>query len=107
MYWLTGVLGLFIAISPYVFAYTDNVYAFWTSIVVGLGIALISLFEAVQNGEEQWEYWVVALLGLGMVAAPFMFGFTNHVYALWTSVVTGAIVALLAASQGYNLFNKT
>jgi hypothetical protein len=42
-------------------------------------------------------YWITGLLGLALIAAPFVFGYSGSVSALWADVVIGALVAIASA----------
>jgi hypothetical protein len=37
-------------------------------------------------------YWVTGILGLALMVAPFLLGYTSNVTAFWTSLVAGLIV---------------
>lgn len=101
MYWLTGVLGLGMAVAPFAFGYNTNSLAMWTSIVLGLIVALVSFYEAMDESKAKWEWWVVGIAGILAVIAPFVFGFTLTTIALWTFIALGAIVFIVA---GYEVF---
>jgi hypothetical protein len=88
-------------VAPFGFGYSNNTYALWTSIILGAGVLVASIIEAFDARKAKWEYWVAGLAGLAAVIAPFVFGFTTLTMALWTTIVLGAIVLILA---GYKLF---
>jgi len=47
-------------------------------------------------------YWVTGLLGLILAAAPWAFGYSDNMVALWTSLIVGAatiVVSILEAAQ--------
>lgn len=44
-------------------------------------------------------YWLTAILGLLMVIAPWVLGFSDNTNALWTSVALGAVLFLLSAVE--------
>jgi len=46
-------------------------------------------------------YWYTGILGLLMVAAPWVLGFSSDTSAMWTSVALGAILFVLAAVEAY------
>lgn len=100
MYWITAVLGLAMGIAPYVLGYSDNTNAFWTSIVLGAVVLIVSLYEAIDEEKARWEYVVAALAGLLAVIAPFALGFTALTSALWATIVLGAVIVILS---GYEL----
>lgn len=99
MYWITGVLGLILAVAPFVFGYDVNTAALWTSLLVGGATVLVSVIEAAQNDKKNWEYWTVGILGLLTVTAPFMFGFSGLTNARWTSIVVGLLITLFAGTR--------
>lgn len=107
MYWLTGIVGIFMIAAPYVFNYSDNTTALWTSIISGFVVAGASLWEAVATRKENWEYWVAALVGVFAIAAPFLLGFGHILSATWTTVIAGAVVAVLAGYKVLGGSSKT
>ncbi len=96
MYYLTGLLGLVAIGAPFVFGYSGDITALWTSIILGIVLLGSSVFEALANDKERWEYWVAGIAGLGAIIAPFVLGFSALATALWTMVVIG-VVAIIAA----------
>lgn len=96
MYWLTGILGIAMAIAPFVLGYTHNTIAMWTSIVLGVVVTVASIFGWVDRTHAKWGWGTVALAGILAVIAPFYFGFTGLTMALWTLVVLGVWVVILA-----------
>lgn len=99
MYWITGILGLILAISPYMFGYSNDAAALWTSLIVGGATIVVSLLEATRADRDQWEYWVAGILGLFAVIAPFILGFGGNTSAMWTTVVIGILIAIFAGSR--------
>lgn len=99
MYWITGILGLAMAVAPFLFGYTSNQPALWTSILVGLLVVGASVWEMAKNDRENWEYWVAGILGLLAVAAPFILNFSGYAVAMWTSVTVGLLIAVVAGSR--------
>lgn len=99
MYWITGVLGLILASAPYIFGYSNDTAALWTSLIVGGATIAVSLLEAARADKEQWEYWTAGILGLIAVISPFMFGFGGNASAMWTSIVVGVLIAVFAGSR--------
>ena len=99
MYWVTGVLGLLLVICPFIFAYSDNAAALWTSVIAGFLIAIASLIEKAVEDKENWEYWVAAVIGIFTIVSPFIFGFNDHATALLVTMVIGVLVTITAASR--------
>lgn len=100
MYWLTGIAGLFFMLAPYLFNYMDNPTALWTSLGAGLIVLGASLWEGFRADKEKWEYWVAAVVGIFAIAAPFVLNFgAAATSAMWTTMIMGAIIAVLAGSK--------
>lgn len=96
MYLLTGFLGLVAIVAPYIFGYSQDSTALWTSLIIGAILVIASVFEGIAADRERWEYWVVGAAGVGSILAPFALGFSALSSALWTLVIIG-IVTVLAA----------
>jgi uncharacterized membrane protein HdeD (DUF308 family) len=92
---------LALAIAPFVFGYTNHTYALWASIVLGVVALATSAYKIFMNAESNWEGWIIGVTGILAIAAPFVFGFSTLVAAMWAFIVIGAILFLLAV---YELF---
>jgi bacteriorhodopsin len=103
MYWVTGILGLILGAAPWMFGYSTNMVALWTSLIVGAATIIVSIVEAAQADRQQWEYWTAGVLGLIAIIAPFVFGFGNYANAMWSSVVLGILIAIFAGSRAFTL----
>lgn len=47
-------------------------------------------------------YWLTGILGALFVVAPFVLGYRDNSYAMWTSVVLGAVVLLASIFEAYD-----
>lgn len=99
MYYLTGLAGIILIIAPYIFGYATNAPALWTSLVAGIVVLVASIWEGIETRKEDWEYWVAVIVGILAILAPFALGFGSIASAMWTSVVMGASIAILAGSK--------
>jgi uncharacterized membrane protein HdeD (DUF308 family) len=45
-------------------------------------------------------YWVTGILGILLIIAPFVAGYTNDPAALWSNIIIGAIVVIVSAIEG-------
>jgi VIT1/CCC1 family predicted Fe2+/Mn2+ transporter len=41
-------------------------------------------------------YWILSILGLLLVISPFALGYNNDTNAMWSSIVLGAVIALVS-----------
>lgn len=99
MYWMTGILGLFLMFSPYIFNYANDPSATWVSLGSGFVVLVVSIWEGAEKKETRWEYWVAAIVGVFAILAPFIFGFGSITVATWTTVIVGAIIAILSGTK--------
>ena len=100
MYWITGVIGLASIVAPFVLGYNDNNTALWTSLIVGVALVAASAWEGfVAHDRDNLEYWLIGLVGIGAIAAPFAFGFSDLTEAFWTSVAAGVLAVLVAGTR--------
>lgn len=54
------------------------------------------------TGKTAWTNWIVALFGLWILATPFfMTGSVDSGTAMWSNVISGLVVLVLAGWNGY------
>jgi|SRR5262245_33322787 len=94
--WASFVLGLWLAVSPWIAGYAEYETATAHAIGAGLVLAIASHFECVACHEQPAEWFNLAG-GAWVVCAPFILEFRSAV-AIANCVVVGALVAALAAS---------
>lgn len=101
MYWITGILGLALIVAPFALGFSSNSIALWASVILGAAVVLVSGIKAVTHDTARWEYWVAGILGLAAIVAPFVLRFSAQATAMWTNIVLGALVAVLAGYQAF------
>lgn len=95
MSWLIALLGVVLAIAPWLLGYSDESAAMWTSLVIGIVVAVVAAYDAITGDERRWEEWLAVIAGAAAVIAPFIF-FSSVTTAVWTSVVIGVLLIVLA-----------
>jgi hypothetical protein len=102
--WLAGtkaVLGLWLIAAPFVLGVSGA--GLWNAVVVGSLIALASGYNwyltTTDEDVNRLVAYSAAVLGLWVIAAPFVFGVGTA--AMWNDVIVGAIVASFAGYNGY------
>ena len=88
-------LAIFLCLSPWLFSRANGTAAIDLR-ASGAAIALLSL--AAMAAFAAWEEWANLLLGLWLIASPWMLGFA-HTRAMHFSIAVGAAVAFLAALE--------
>lgn len=87
------LLAALLFVSPWLFRLTNGSgkMDLWASSAV---IAVISLAAIIAY--RDWEEWANLLLGLWLIASPWLLGFA-HTHAMHLSIGVGVVVAFLAA----------
>jgi SPW repeat len=84
-------------VSPWLLGFAAHQTASWNAwisavlIAIVAGVALAQLYH--------WEEWANVILGLWAAVSPWALGFAGETYALWTHVLIGLAVAVLAAYE--------
>ncbi len=95
--WFGMVLGLLMAVSPWVVEDHVSRAAAWNAVVVG--VLLFFLAELEYAVFHRWEEIGELALGLWLIASPYFFGFyTAGAFRFWHSTI-GGLVILLAALE--------
>jgi hypothetical protein len=91
----TGAFGLFLFVSPWLFAYVSEQARvdIWTS---GAAIAAISIAAIVAFSD--WEEWTNLALGLWLIVSPWALGFA-HTRAMHVTILIGVLVSTFAALE--------
>jgi len=91
---INALLGICIAISPWVMGYQGMTMAMGNAVVVGL--ALVAAAMGAIFVPRAWEEWTEAGLGLWLMVSPWILGFGMHRDAMLTAVLMGLAVVVLA-----------
>jgi hypothetical protein len=98
---LSALIGLWLFLSPWIFANADSSVAApltngaeWNLWIVSAAVIVLSLVALLAY--QAWEEWGSALLGLWLVASPWIFGFGDATAMAWNVAVSGAVVVVLA-----------
>jgi len=97
------LLAMLLFVSPWLFAGASGVSAMdiWAS---SAAIAAISLAAIVAF--SNWEEWANLVLGIWLIASPWVLGFT-HTSAMHFSIGIGGAVAFLAALELWLLYDAS
>jgi len=92
--------GAWLAISPFTLSFTNLTTAMWTAIVGGVALMLFSLYSALSESYKGYVAGLEVVVGIGLVLAPFVVGFTGSSSVLWSFITAGSLTALFAAADG-------
>ena len=91
---LNFLLGVALLIAPWGLGFATDVVPTWNAFIVGAVIALLAL--AALFAFQEWEEWVRGALGVWLVIAPWVLGFSGHTTALYTHLIIGIATIVLA-----------
>ena len=96
--WVVVLAGIWEVVAPFVLGYTVTTAALWDAVIVGAVLIVLGAWAALSNqeGTDRGLDWLNALVGLWLIAAPFVLEYTGIAAALWNDVVVGIIVAVVA-----------
>ena len=86
--------GLWLAISPYFLDYSGLGSAMTNSVIIGIVVAVLAI---VRFNEDQmtWPSWLNALLGVWMILAPAVIGFSYSSTAGLNSLILGIVILVV------------
>ena len=94
--WASFALGLWLAVSPWLAAYTDNEAATANAAFVGTALALGAHFQV--GLCEIAAEWLTVAVGLWLMCAPFVLGFEGAGVPAANCLAVGSFVTALALS---------
>ena len=91
---LTGLLGVWLLVSPWVLGFAANTTPTANAALVGL--ALLATALGATFVPRAWEEWTEVALGAWLVISPWVLSFQTVRNAMMSAVVTGIAVLVLA-----------
>ena len=91
---VNAVIGVWLMISPWVLGFQNSSPALSNSLIIGMALLATALGAILVP--SAWEEWTEVGLGVWMVLAPWMFGFSNLGLATANALVSGVLILALA-----------
>ncbi len=88
--WLNFLLGLWLFLAPF-FGVGALPPASWNSWIFGIVVMVLS--GSAMLMPQRWQEWSNVLVGLWLIAAPFVLLFSQP-QAFWNHIVLGVIIAI-------------
>ena len=89
------LLAACLFISPWILGFTGDMMAARNAWIIGVVLALVAV--AALSMFREWEEWVNLVLGVWLMAAPWVLGFTGNFNAFWTHTILGVLTAAVSA----------
>lgn len=98
--WFNLILGAWLVVAPFAGIGVAGGAAAWNSYIAGAAVAIFAVAAILRP--QLWEEWVNLVVGLWLIAAPFVLGFTDQAVVMWNQIIVGLVIgadALWAAVQ--------
>jgi len=93
---LNILLGIWLVIAPFVLNYARLEAAQTNDIIVGIIVAIIGAIRSFGAFTQPAWSWVNVVLGVWLIIAPFVLGYSGSATPLWNDIILGVIIAILA-----------
>lgn len=90
---LNVVAGIWLIISAWVVGFAGQPLATWETLCVGIAVLVLAIIRLGTPGAVGLS-WINFLLGIWLIIAPFVLGFSESVAATRNSVVLGILVGV-------------
>jgi hypothetical protein len=90
------IAGIWLILSPFLLGYPAD--AVTNSVLIGIVLSILAVIRLTAT-KNAWTGWTVAAVGLWLIIAPFIFGFTEP-SVLWNEIIVGVIIAGLSLWRG-------
>lgn len=91
---INAMLGLWVVLSPWVVGFQGTTTAMSTAVI--LGIILIAVSLGATFAARAWEDWLEGIVGVLLIIAPWVLGFSMHHDAMMTTLISGIVILVLA-----------
>ena len=91
--------GIWLLAAPYVLDYSATGGSMVNDSVSGIIALALGLTQMRSDGRQMLPTWLSGLLGLWLLAAPFVLGYPSGSPAMWSDIVTGIVLAGLAVAN--------
>ena len=103
--YISLICAVVLFFSPWLFGFSSDDTASRTAWISAIVIGVITIAAIVQFAE--WEEWVAMILGLWLIVAPWICGFSGLSHAVTTFVVLGLIIAVASISELWQVHHPT
>jgi hypothetical protein len=92
--WALGGLALVLFFSPWLIGFATS-FAAWCAWFASVFLAYLGVAASLSQGEH-WEEWATAMLGVGLIFAPWLLGFGAGANADRTFWLVGALTVVIS-----------
>lgn len=86
------VAGLWLVVSPYLLGFSWHEAALGNATVVGVAVVVLAVVRHASRPRFEKLRWTLLVLGGWMIASPFVATYFQIEAALWSALVSGAVI---------------
>ena len=88
--------AIWLLISPFALAFISGGWATTNNVVVGIIVGILAIYRLGSAPDSVWASWCNLVLGLWVIASPWILGFAGSHVPMTNNVITGICIAVLA-----------
>jgi len=95
--WLVALAGLWEVIAVFILGYTASSAALWNALIVGVALLVLGVWAALSNQAttDKTLDWINVVIGVWLIIAPFILGYSAIVAAMVNDIIVGVVVVVL------------
>jgi len=92
--------GIWLIIAPFLLNYSARGGSVANDVIVGIVVLVLAGVQiSGENYRTSWPSWINVLLGLWLIAAPFLLGYPSGSAAMWNDIILGIVVGALSLTS--------
>lgn len=88
--WVNLMVGAWLFLAPFIVFTAADGAAVWNSYLFGVLVVVFAFSALIRP--QAWEEWVNLVIGVWLILAPFLLGFTDEVAMMWNHILVGVII---------------
>lgn len=94
-----AVAGAWVALAPFILGLRGMAPFLWNGLIAGIAVMALAVAAALSKDPHTIEgmNWVTAALGVWLLLAPFILGYSVLAAALWSDIISGIVILGLSA----------
>jgi hypothetical protein len=96
--WVIAIIGVWEIVASFILGYSVlSRVAMWNEIIFGVALIIFGAWSAISDsvGTDRTLDWINAIIGVWLIVAPFVLGYSALTTALWNDIIVGAVVLVL------------
>ena len=97
--WGLAVMGAWVALAPILLGSNGTPAYRWNGLIVGILVMALAPAAALSTDAQNSKTmnWITAALGVLLLLAPFILGYSVRAAALWSDIISGIVILGLSA----------